>query len=198
MSNNTNVSNITVKVENLRKINVDVYKNHEATPTRNLSPGDRATFSTPTAGGRDSEVKPQFESLQFESCGFVYNPRCDIRYQEKDDSNDLHVQPLRSETPGDQLLREGDGDDKPVVNVTLGQDEPPTLMLSHRCRDASFALIGSSIGVVAAPFIYNASTTWWGITLAASVIGGIVSGLIYRAKQKGEFEMNGEKEDNKI
>jgi hypothetical protein len=184
MSNNTSVSNITIKVENRRKINVDVYKNHETTPTRNLSPGDQATFSSSTAGARDSEVipTPQLDSIQAESCGFVYHPRCDIRYLEVSSSKDSPVQPLRSETRGDQLLREGDGDDKPIVSVTLGQDEPPAPIAYY--QGASCTLFGAGGGIALGHLLYSASPYLWGGVLAAAVIGGIVTLLISRAKQK--------------
>lgn len=174
MSNNTSVSNVTVKVENRRKINVDVYKNHETTPTMNLSPGDQATISSSTVSARDSEIipTPQLDSIQVESCGFVYHPRCDIRYLEISSSKDSPV----------KLLREGDGDDKPIVSVTLGQDEPPAPITYY--QGVSCTLFGAGGGIALGHLLYNASPFLWGGVLAASVIGGIVTLLISRAKQK--------------
>lgn len=185
MSNNTNKSSFAVKVENRRKINVDVYKNHETTPTMNLSPGDQATFSSSTASTRDSKIipTPQIDSIQVESCGSVFNPRCDIRYLEISSSKDLPVQPLISETRGDQLLREeGDGEDKPIVSVTLGQDEPPAPIASY--QGVSCTLFGAGAGIALGHLFYNVSPFLWGGVLAASVIGGVVTMLISRAKQK--------------
>jgi hypothetical protein len=186
LSNNTNISSsFAVKVENRRKINVDVYKNHETTPTMNLSPGDQATFSSSTiASTRDSKIipTPQLDSIQVESCGSVFNPRCDIRYLKISSSKDLPAQPLRSETRGDQLLKkEGDGEEKPIVSVTLGQDEPPAPIAS--CQGVSCTLFGAGAGIALGHLFYNVSPFLWGGALAASVIGGIVALLITRAKK---------------
>jgi hypothetical protein len=88
----------------------------------------------------------------------------------------------KSETREAELPKVEEGDEyaesqKPLT-ITLDPPEPSQTFM--RCLDTSKVLAGSSLGLVAAPFIYNASTTAWGIALAASVIGSFVMWLLYK------------------
>ncbi|NIM10504.1 MAG: hypothetical protein GTO45_00800 [Candidatus Aminicenantes bacterium] len=82
----------------------------------------------------------------------------------------------------DKVTGEGENPEsqRPLRN-DLDPPEPPEAL---RYLTMSKVLASSSVGIAAAPFIYNASTLAWGIILAASVIGGFVMWLLYKKSTK--------------
>jgi hypothetical protein len=203
MSNNKSATSVTVDINNeLRSNGIRVFANDQAGELSTLSPGNRLTLSTAvSAPPQVLRVQP-INSIQLTADGYVSNPRLTIDSQHNYSILINHVpgqnnwdlefkksgpQPRNIESSGVQQIK-GENEEllsaeqTEPVSITLGQNEPPTVTLGQ--DEIACGVVGIGMGMVGGHFLFNASPTVWAITMAASVIGGIVWWLIYKLKRK--------------